>query len=165
MAKVSRRMMLAAGLAAAPAAGRAAPSGPQGDAGPVEAALRAFIAAFNACDLAAMEQAFAPDAQSFDRTYMTPRGTPEIRLDDYRRKPGVPPQMRRIAETLPRTTKGPPYQNIDPQDLMIQVSGEMALCTFHLVGEHSLGRRTIVMAKRPGGWKIIHLHASQVQDA
>ena len=40
---------------------------------------------------------------------------------------------------------------------------EQALATFHL--EHrpeTLGRRTIVLVRTPAGWKIAHLHASNL---
>lgn len=164
MGKVSRRgVMAAVGLAAA---GPAVAAGPEAQAGAqVEAALRAFLTAFENCDLPAMASAFAPEATSFDRTTMSPSGQATIRLDPWRRVAGPPPGMWAVAENLKKTGSGPPYQRLEPQDLLIQASADMAVCSFHLAGPHLLGRRTIVMAKRPGGWKIIHLHASQVMDA
>lgn len=126
-----------------------------------------FLTAFNNCDLPAMEKAFAPDAACFDRVFMTSTGTPDIKLADYRRFDGMPPGMRRVAETLPNQPGAtPPYQSITPRDLLIQMGADMAVCTFHLGGaEHTLGRRTIVMALRQGAWLILHIHASQVSDA
>lgn len=131
----------------------------------VRAALMAFLHAFEACDLGAMERAFAPDAVSFDRTFMSPKGTPDLRLADFRRAPGMPAGMRRVAQELPKQAAGPPYQSLVPQDLLIQTGTDMAVCTFHLGGPHSLGRRSIVLARRGGGWKVLHIHASNVTDA
>ena len=53
--------------------------------------------------------------------------------------------------------------DIQPRELTIQVFGNEAIATFHLddrVG--SLNRRTIVLNKTKKGWKIVHLHASEV---
>jgi hypothetical protein len=38
----------------------------------------------------------------------------------------------------------------------------VAVCTFHLDDPDSLGRRTVVLQRRQGAWKIIHIHASTV---
>lgn len=165
LGSVSRRGVMATALAGsglAAATPAAAAAGPEAQ---VEAALRAFLTAFENCDLPAMAAAFAPEATSFDRTTMSPAGQASIRLDPWRRVAGPPPGMWAVAESLKKTGSGPPYQRLDPQDLLIQASADMAVCSFHLTGPHLVGRRTIVMAKRPGGWKIIHLHASQVTDA
>ncbi len=57
----------------------------------------------------------------------------------------------------------PPYMDIQPKDLRIQVFGNTAIATFHL-GDRAglLNRRTIVLNKTEAGWKIVHLHASEV---
>ena len=77
----------------------------------------------------------------------------------------MPPGMRRTAEELPRGQKGPPYQSLEPRDLLIQGSADVAVCTFHLEHPHTLGRRTVVLQQHSGAWKIIHIHASNVEDA
>lgn len=127
----------------------------------VRAALAKFVAAFENCDLPAMEQAFAEDAVCFDPVNMTKSGSPQINLDDFRRKEGLPPGMRRIAVERPKQNPGPPYLSLKPLDLLIQMGDDMAVCTFHLASSPTqLSRRTIVMARRAGAWKIIHIHAS-----
>ena len=130
-----------------------------------ETALRDFLRAFEDCDLKAMELAFSTDATSFDRIVMAPETKGPIDLRDYRRIRGMPPGMRRTAEELPRGKKGPPYQSLEPRDLLIQRSGDIAVCTFHLEHPHALGRRTVILQQRSGAWKIIHIHASNVEDA
>ena len=59
-------------------------------------------------------------------------------------------------------TQGP-YMDIQPRDLRLQLAGDIAIVTFHLDDRPGfLNRRTIVLQKQPSGWKIIHLHASEV---
>ena len=124
-------------------------------------ALLAFLHAFENCDLSAMEAAFAPDATFFDR--VAPDATEE--LAHYRRGQGMPPGMRALAESLPRTSPGPPYHHVTPVDLLIQGSADVAVCSFHLEGGDTLGRRTVVLVRREGGWRILHIHASNVAAA
>jgi ketosteroid isomerase-like protein len=133
------------------------------DAGSAEAALMAFLRSFAACDLPAMEAAFAPDAMSFDAVNA---GTSDPAPDrqKLKRAPGMPAGMRRIALALPKERPGPPYHRPDlVQDLHVQVVGDMALCTFHFDNPERLGRRTIVLVRRNGDWRILHIHASNQQ--
>jgi ketosteroid isomerase-like protein len=57
---------------------------------------------------------------------------------------------------------GPPYLNLQPRDLSIQEIGELALVSFHLDLPGALRRRTLVLRRRDGVWKILHLHASNM---
>lgn len=122
-----------------------------------EEALMAFLRAFEDCDLPRMEAAFARDATCFDRAPREPGD-----LARYRRKTGMPDGMRQLAMNLPKSAAGPPYQRLDPRNLACETYGEIALCTFELDGADGLGRRTIVLRRQEGGWKIIHIHASNV---
>jgi hypothetical protein len=57
----------------------------------------------------------------------------------------------------------PPYMHIEPRGLTIQMLGDTAIATFHLDDRAGfLNRRTIVLHKTTAGWKIVHLHASEV---
>jgi hypothetical protein len=157
---ISRRLALAASLAAAPASAAAAASIAEARAS-AESALRAFLHAFENDDLATMEAAFAPDSASFGAVVASSKGSTLGELDSYRRKPGMP--MRELVVSSLKTGKGPPYRRLDPKDLLVQTDGQMALCTFHLESPTGLGRRTIVLDRRQGPWKILHIHASNVQ--
>lgn len=56
--------------------------------------------------------------------------------------------------------------DLQPKDLQIQLAGNnVAIATFYLE-DHSgfLNRRTIVLQQIKGAWKIIHIHASEVED-
>jgi ketosteroid isomerase-like protein len=57
-----------------------------------------------------------------------------------------------------------PFQNIEPQDVRIDFPAPTAaVVTFHLGPNNNvLGRRMFVIVKTPAGWKITHLHASNL---
>lgn len=152
---LTRREALHGVGGAALAAGEIANTAPADD--DPQAALLAFLRAFENCDLARMQAAFARGATYFDRA---PREPGDRAL--YRRGAGMPAGMRQIATTLPKTVPGPPYHRLEPRNLACERHGEIALCTFELDSADSLGRRTIVLRKQAGGWKIIHIHASNV---
>ena len=58
----------------------------------------------------------------------------------------------------------PPYLSLVPLDVEVQeLSGAVAVVTFHLELATGVGRRTLVLAQDDGrGWSVRHLHASNV---
>jgi ketosteroid isomerase-like protein len=61
------------------------------------------------------------------------------------------------------TQAGPPSLDIQPKDVDVHALGDVAIVTFHFRRDPAvLGRRTFVWRKSPSGWKIIHLHASNL---
>jgi hypothetical protein len=110
-----------------------------------------------------MEAAFAKDAVSFDRVSASSRASDPLDPKAFRRQLGMPAGMRALAQTLPTSQAGPPYQKLEPADLLIQISEDMALCTFHLESPGRLGRRSIVLVRSDGDWKILHIHASNIE--
>jgi hypothetical protein len=133
------------------------------DAASAEAALRAFLRSFADCDLAAMDAAFAADATSFDALTAGGPG-PLPTLAAMKRAPGMPATMRRVAKRMKQERPGPPYHRPDQiDDLLVQVVGDMALCTFMFDSPDRIGRRTIVLVRRGGAWRILHIHASNLQ--
>jgi hypothetical protein len=53
--------------------------------------------------------------------------------------------------------------NLQPQDLQVQIlSRDVGLASFHLVDGATISRRTIVFKLTSDGWKIVHLHASNI---
>jgi ketosteroid isomerase-like protein len=128
----------------------------------VKTVLKNFLHAFENCDLPAMERLFAPDCVSFDQVVASSADQAVSDLTPYRRCPGMPTAMRRLALELPTRTPGPPYHSLEPQDLLIQTFGDAAVATFHIERGGILRRRTVVFAKRDEGWRIVHLHASSV---
>lgn len=156
-----RREAIGMGLALAATPGAALA---QDEVSGAEAALMAFLRSFADCDLPAMEAAFAPDAISFDAVTAGPGDRAPADKGSLKRKPGMPGGMRRIALALPKERPGPPYHRPDlVQDLQVQVLGDVALCTFHFDNPDRLGRRTIVLVRRAGTWRVLHIHASNQQ--
>jgi ketosteroid isomerase-like protein len=119
--------------------------------------LASFLIAFDNLDWPSFRKFFAPDATVFH-----PAAPNLKRIDSPEEVEkawlGV---FARIRKTSGRTA--PPYMNLQPQDLKVQMlSGDVALVTFHLTEGNVLSRRTIVFRRDPGGWKIVHLHASNL---
>lgn len=115
-----------------------------------QAAAAEFVSAFNALDRDRFDPLFAEDVTLFF--------------------PSAPFEMRRVtgkAETLAwfgkffdAVRKRSGKLNIQPADLHVQDYGDMAIITFHLGNGEDIGRRTLVLRKKAGAWKIVHLHAS-----
>jgi len=125
--------------------------------------MREFLRAFENCDLPAMERFFAPDCVSFDQVVAGSTTQAISDFSQYRRCPGMPPLMRRMALDLPTRISGPPYHSLEPKDLRVQIFGDTAVTTVHIERDGILRRRSIVLAKRNGSWRIVHLHASSIQ--
>ena len=59
--------------------------------------------------------------------------------------------------------KSAPYLTIEPHDMKVQAFGDTAIVTFHLDDDPAkIQRRTVVLHKTKVGWKIVHIHASEV---
>jgi ketosteroid isomerase-like protein len=114
------------------------------DLSTVERSLAAFVDAFNDLDRPRVEACFAPNVTVFYP--WGGRRTTSFWTEQF------------DAERA--TTAGPPYQHLQPLDVHIQRFGEIAIATFHLLHEQTLGRRTLVLQHTSDGWKIVHLHAS-----
>ena len=70
--------------------------------------------------------------------------------------------FERRHQDYPRE-KGPPYLNIQPKELKIQMLGDAAaVATFHLGRGKTLGMRTLVFQRQQGAWLIAHIHASSI---
>jgi ketosteroid isomerase-like protein len=76
-------------------------------------------------------------------------------------RPQFEANFRQVFEQIRAARTQPPYMRLQPQDLRIQSYGEIAIATFHLDDRPGLlNRRTIVLRRMKGQWKIVHLHAS-----
>jgi len=118
--------------------------------------LDQFIAAFDNLDWEKFRTCFADDATVIHPALFSHR------LDG---RAGYEPAWQKVFEKT-RTDSGksqPPYMDLQPKDLKIQMLNQAAVVTFHLDrGHSSTGRRTLVLRKGADGWKIVHLHASNV---
>ena len=117
----------------------------------VVAAVSEFASAFAALDKARFDRLWASDATAFFPQHPFP-----IRRVDG--KAAVIEWFHRFMDAR----KGKPM-TLDPKDLQIQRFGDAAVATFHLgSSEQAAGRRTLVLRREAGAWKIVHLHASSL---
>jgi ketosteroid isomerase-like protein len=120
----------------------------------VREALAKFVDAFDNLDWETFRLAFDDDA-----TVFYPRAFPERangRAELEKTFKVVFQQIRSGKTTAP-------YMDIQPKDMKLQMFGDFAIATFHLDDRAGfLNRRTIVLTKTKAGWKIVHLHASEV---
>jgi ketosteroid isomerase-like protein len=120
----------------------------------VEKTLANFVQAFDNLDWDAFRNFFADHA-----TVFYPRAFPE-RADgraEFERT------FRKVFEQIRGGQTKAPYMDIQPRNLRIQIAGDAAVVTFHLDDRTGfVNRRTLILQKFAAGWKIIHLHASEV---
>jgi ketosteroid isomerase-like protein len=123
----------------------------------VEDALANFVRAFDNLDWDTFRLAFSDDA-----TVFYPRAFPE-------RANGRAEFEKTFKVVFDQIRSGktkPPYMDIQPKDMKVQLFGDIAIATFHLDDRAGfLNRRTVVLRNTKTGWKIVHLHASEVARA
>jgi uncharacterized protein (TIGR02246 family) len=115
----------------------------------VRETLARFLRAVESRELERIAPFFEEDAQMF-----SPLGTYPARLDG---RTAVMDQFKAISEALKQM---PTPLRIDPQELVVREFGDVALMTFHLKLPGPLHRRSFVLRKRDGRWRIAHIHAS-----
>lgn len=121
----------------------AAPSQP-------EAAIQAFVSAFNALDRARFDALFAEDVTLFFPSAPFP----------VRRIEGKEATLLWFGRFFDSLRKRGVSPGIEPKDLKVQDYGDVAIATFHLGGGETVSRRTVVLRRKQGRWTIAHLHAS-----
>ena len=93
---------------------------------------------------------FNEDAQMF-----SPMGTFPSRLD------GRAAIGKQFAAILEAVKAQPGALKLEPHDIDVRELGaDAALITFHLKMPGPLHRRSFVMTRGTGGWRIAHIHAS-----
>ena len=120
----------------------------------VQRAAEAFIEAFNNLEWERFRRSFSDDATVFFPFSQVPR------LANGRAE--VEAVFKLFFDELRKRKPNPPYQNIEPKDVKIQVLGDVAVVTFHLGGGDAVGRRTVIFQKKKSEWLIAHLHASTI---
>lgn len=123
----------------------------------IGSALSSFIRAFDDLDWEKFRMSFTDDA-----TVFYPRAYPERASG----RAAFEKTFKAVFEQIRGTKTSPPYMDIKPRDLTIQRAGEAAIVTFHLDDRPGfVNRRTLVLTRVAGKWKIVHLHASEVSIA
>lgn len=120
----------------------------------VRQTLTNFIHAFNNLDWDHFRLSFADDATVFYPREFPYRADGRQKFEEF---------FQKVFDRIRAARTQPPYMDIQPKDLKIQISDTVAIATFHLDDRSGfMNRRTIVLQKQASGWKIIHLHASEV---
>jgi ketosteroid isomerase-like protein len=134
-------------------------STPQAREMAVRAALTRFLTAFENLDWDTFRACFDDDVTVF---FPTPE--PPQRFEG---RAAVEAHFQQVFASIRAVTpSGPPFQKLVPEDLQIDVIGtDAALATFHLRNEQRIGRRTVVFKHSARGWRIAHLHASNMAPA
>jgi SnoaL-like protein len=126
------------------------------DSAAVAGALHRFLTAFENLDWGPFRAAFSDSATVF-------QPVPEMaeRVTGPR---GIDSTFRAVfAAIRAHAAGGPPYQRLVPTDLWIQpLSPGLVLVTFQLRNAERLARRTVLFRHEKAGWRILHLHASNI---
>ena len=120
----------------------------------VTQAVTRFLTAFENIDMPTFIACFADDA-----TVFFPAPEPADRFDG---KPAIAQHFSKVFAAIRASASGgPPYHELQPQDLQVTLLGpHAALVTFHLRNSQRIARRTLVLVKVNDRWLIQHLHAS-----
>jgi ketosteroid isomerase-like protein len=120
----------------------------------VREALAHFIRAFDDLDWEHFRLAFDDNATVFYPRAMPQRANGRAEFEKA---------FKAVFQQIRGGKTAAPYMDIQPKELRIQLFGDIAITTFHLDDRPGfLNRRTIVLNKTEKGWKIVHLHASEV---
>lgn len=149
--------LLLAGIALAPAALAAQAATPATPAAqpaadaPVRAVVAEFINALNTFDAVRLGRTFTGDVTAF---FPGPP-FPAARIQGRANVQGAFAQL--FAALRQRGTAS---ASLSPRGLEVQLYGDTAIATFHLMGAQEVGRRTLVLRRAEGRWLIVHVHAS-----
>jgi len=120
----------------------------------VRQALARFIRAFDDLDWENFRLSFDDNATVFYPRAMPERANGRAEFEKA---------FKTVFQQIRGAKTAAPYMDIQPRDLSLQLFGDVAIATFHLDDKPGfLNRRTIVLSKTEKGWKIVHLHASEV---
>ena len=120
----------------------------------VRAFLAEFISAFDNLEWDKFRNSFTDDA-----TVFYPRGAAN-RADG---RAQYEAHFRLVFEQIRAGRTSGPYMDLQPRDLRVEIIGNAAIVTFQLDDRPGfVNRRTLVLRKAEGVWKIAHLHASEV---
>ena len=123
--------------------------------GTAEQAATAFLDAFNSLDTARFDAFFAEDATMF-----FPNGPfPKARVEGRQAVTAAFGRLFAMAKE-----RGTTRLNIKPVDLKVQDYGNFAIATFHLKGSGNIGRRSILLRQDKMSWRIVHFHASSLEE-
>ncbi|MDO3624912.1 nuclear transport factor 2 family protein [Mucilaginibacter sp. BT774] len=116
--------------------------------------LSKFVKAFENLDFDQFQSFFAGNVTVF----FPPSAMVSDRVDGKEKAMAV---FKAFFQRVKEKKSSPPYLEIKPQKLNVDLYGDVAVVTFELNDPGALSRRTIVMKKVNGQYLIVHLHASK----
>ena len=124
------------------------------------APVQAMTAAMANADIDAFMAEFHDDATVFMPFDSVPR-----RIEG---REAIRATFERFFAEMRKSPQGPPYMKLEPLDVETQRHGDTAVVTFHLGKEPEtepamFSRRTFVVTRKGGRWRIAHLHASNMR--
>jgi uncharacterized protein (TIGR02246 family) len=143
-------LALAPATLAAQAATPAVAAQPAAEA-PVRVVVAEYVNALNALDAERLGRTFADDVTCFFPGSPFPAARIQGRAN-------VQSGFAQLFAALRQ--RGARAANLSPAGLAVQLYGDTAIATFHLVGQQEVGRRTLVLRRLGARWLIVHLHAS-----
>jgi hypothetical protein len=139
-----------------PGNGGAAASYTARDSAEAAASATGFLAAFDSLKFDEFRSYFDPGMTMF-----FPFASATKRVDGRDSVEAIFRSFFSRARQSMQNAGRPILQGLHPRDLAVQMAGASgAVVSFHLGAEATPARRTIVMVKRPDGWKVLHWHAS-----
>jgi uncharacterized protein (TIGR02246 family) len=116
--------------------------------------LAEFISAFDNLEWDKFRNLFTDDATVFYPRGAAKRANGRAQFEQH---------FRVVFEQIRAGRTSGPYMHLQPRDLRVQIIGNAAIVTFQLDDRPGfVNRRTLVLSKAGGVWKIAHLHASEV---
>jgi ketosteroid isomerase-like protein len=146
---------VAAALSCAVSPAAAADTPAAASAQGADQAVAAFLEAFDSVDTDRFNAFFAEDATMF-----FPNGPfPQARVN------GKAAITEAFGSLFSRAReRGVARLGLRPLDVQIQNLGDFAVASFHLRGNGNIGRRSIVLRREAAGWRIVHFHASALEE-
>jgi ketosteroid isomerase-like protein len=123
------------------------------DRAEVRAAVDAVVSGLSHLDADATVAPFADDATVF---FPDSAGVPQ-RVEG---KPAIRDVFARFMERV--RAGGTTSMTLHAEDERVDLAGDSAIVTFHIKGP-ILSRRTFVLRRIGGVWRVVHLHASNVR--
>ena len=115
--------------------------------------LVTFLAALNQRNWPAFRATLADDISVvFDSPALPGRRDGRAAVEEAFSRIFPPPDQ-------PATQLPPPVQ---PENLLVQDYGDVAIISFQLTGPDGVARRTLVFHRSSIGWRVVHIHGSSV---
>jgi ketosteroid isomerase-like protein len=124
-------------------------------------AAQGFLSAFDRLEWDQFRSYFADDMTMFFPFAQTPS-----RVDGREAIEKVFENFFRAKRQQLSDAGLPMSQGLNPRDIKVQLAGtDAAVVTFHLGSETNPSRRSLVLRRSGGEWKVIHWHASAIAPA